>query len=193
MNGRIRLNVKQGGIDVLPYTICLNNKEYNVIRLLGKGKGGYSYLVSDGKVNYVLKQIHHEPCDYYQFGNKLQSELDDYKRLISIGIRIPEMFDVDIKNERILKKYIDGFTIYELILQEKMKEDYIIQMKEMCKLLYINNTNIDYFPTNFVVQDEVMYYIDYECNNYMEEWNFENWGIKYWSKTPEFLQYVKEH
>ena len=27
----------------------------------------------------------------------------------------------------------------------------------------------------------------------MEEWNFENWGIKYWSKTPEFLQYVKEH
>ncbi len=25
----------------------------------------------------------------------------------------------------------------------------------------------------------------------MEEWNFENWGVKYWSKTPEFLQYVK--
>ena len=27
----------------------------------------------------------------------------------------------------------------------------------------------------------------------MDEWNFENWGIKYWSKTPEFIQYVKEH
>lgn len=27
----------------------------------------------------------------------------------------------------------------------------------------------------------------------MEEWNFENWGIKYWSKTPEFLDYVKQH
>jgi len=27
----------------------------------------------------------------------------------------------------------------------------------------------------------------------MEEWNFENWGVKYWSKTPEFLQYVKEY
>ena len=35
--------------------------------------------------------------------------------------------------------------------------------------------------------------IDYECNDYMEEWNFETWGIKYWSKTPEFMQYVKEH
>ena len=23
-----------------------------------------------------------------------------------------------------------------------------------------------------------------------EEWNFENWGVKYWSKTKEFLEYV---
>lgn len=22
----------------------------------------------------------------------------------------------------------------------------------------------------------------------MEEWNFENWGVKYWSKTPEFMK-----
>ena len=26
-----------------------------------------------------------------------------------------------------------------------------------------------------------------------DEWYFENWGVKYWSKTPEFLQYVEEH
>ena len=43
------------------------------------------------------------------------------------------------------------------------------------------------------IQGEELYYIDYECNDYMEEWNFENWGVKYWSKTPEFLQYVQEH
>ena len=24
----------------------------------------------------------------------------------------------------------------------------------------------------------------------MDEWNFENWGCKYWAKTPEFLQYA---
>ena len=27
----------------------------------------------------------------------------------------------------------------------------------------------------------------------MEEWNFENWGIKYWSKTPEFIEYVNKN
>lgn len=39
----------------------------------------------------------------------------------------------------------------------------------------------------------VLYYVDYECNNYMPEWDFENWGIQYWSKTPAFLQYAAEH
>lgn len=55
--------------------MTVNGKEFEVRKLLGKGKGGYSYLVTDGEKEYVLKQIHHEPCDYYQFGDKLASEL----------------------------------------------------------------------------------------------------------------------
>ena len=74
-----------------------------------------------------------------------------------------------------------------------MKPIYVEQLRSMCVLLYAAYTNIDYFPTNFVVCNEEIYYIDFECNDYMEEWNFENWGIKYWSKTPEFLKYVEEH
>ena len=52
----------------------INGKDYTVIKLLGKGKGGYSYLVTDGNNQYVLKQIHHEPCSYYIFGNKIEAE-----------------------------------------------------------------------------------------------------------------------
>ena len=174
-------------------TLSVNGTEYRIEKLLGKGKGGYSYLASYGGKKYVLKQIHHEPCSYYQFGDKIQAEINDYKRLSAIGIKMPAMLDVDVGKERIVKEYIDGPTIFELVLSEKMKEDYFKQVQAMCDLLYTANTNIDYFPTNFVVSDEVLHYIDYECNDYMEEWNFENWGIKYWSKTPEFMQYVEEH
>lgn len=172
--------------------MCVNKKAYQVIKLLGHGKGGYSYLVTDGTKEYVLKQIHHEPCDYYQFGNKIESEMNDYKRLREIGIPMPEMLAVDIENERILKEYIEGDTIFDYVLRNEMKQDYVDQVKAMCERLYPANTNIDYFPTNFVVQDGILYYIDYECNNYMEEWNFENWGIKYWSQTEEFLAYVEK-
>ena len=171
----------------------VNGKEYKIIKLLGKGKGGYSYLADDGVRTCVLKQIHHEPCDYYQFGNKIEAEINDYNRLKEIGIKIPAMIDVDIENECILKEYIEGNTIYELVLQDRMKSSFLDQLHNMCTLLYAAHTNIDYFPTNFVVQDDEVYYIDFECSDYMDEWNFENWGIKYWSKTPEFLKYVEEH
>lgn len=165
--------------------ICVNKKPYAVIRLLGHGKGGYSYLVSDGETEYVLKQIHHEPCDYYQFGDKLQSELRDYERLKEIGIRLPELYEVDIANERILKEYIVGETIATLVEQNAVKQEYLEQVRRMCSILYAAGLNIDYYPTNFVVQDDLLYYIDYECNPYMDEWSFENWGIQYWMHSPK--------
>lgn len=108
--------------------MTVNGKAYKIQKLLGKGKGGYSYLVSDGAAQYVLKQIHHEPCSYYQFGNKMEAELRDYKRLQTIGIRMPLLFDVDME-----------------------------QVKDMCARLYAAHINIDYFPTNFVVQNGILY------------------------------------
>lgn len=173
--------------------LCVNGKDYTILKILGKGKGGYSYLATIDDKKVVLKQIHHEPCSYYQFGNKIEAEQNDYHRLKNIGIVMPKMIEIDVKEERIVKEYIDGKTAYEMVLNDELPPDCIEQVKHMCSLLYPANTNIDYFPTNFVLQDKILYYIDYECNDYMEEWNFENWGIKYWSKTPEFLQYVSEH
>lgn len=175
------------------HTMNVNQNEYEIIRLLGKGKGGYSYLVERDEKYYVLKQIHHEPCEYYFFGNKIEAEKNDYYRLLQTGIRLPKMLDIDMKNERILKEYIDGPTIYDLVKNDSMEEIYINQIKEMAYIVKSFGLNIDYFPTNFVVQNGVIYYIDYECNVYMDEWNFENWGIKYWSKTPEFIKFMKNH
>lgn len=173
--------------------VLINNKQYKIIKLLGKGKGGYSYLALDGGVKVVVKQIHHEPCDYYTFGNKIQAELNDYGRLRGIGIAMPTLIDVDVKNERIVKQFIDGPTVYELVLANNLLQTCVNQVRHMCSKLYPANTNIDYFPTNFILQGDVLYYVDYECNNYMDEWNFENWGIKYWSQTPEFISYAKQH
>ena len=168
--------------------ILVNKIEYKVIKLLGHGKGGYSYLVENNGKQYVLKQIHHEPCDYYSFGNKIEAEINDYNRLVNTKIRIPKMIDVDVSNERIIKEYIDGPTIFELVKKDQMNDLFIEQVKEMAKIVYSFDLNIDYFPTNFIVHDGLIYYIDYECNQYMEKWNFENWGMKYWSKTKEFIE-----
>ena len=167
-------------------------REFRVLKLLGRGKGGYSYLVTDGEGQYVLKQIHHEPCSYYTFGDKLRSELRDYGRLRAIGVPMPRMLAADVEKERILKEYVEGDTVFDLVRRDEMKPEYVEQMRALCEKLYAANINIDYFPTNLIVSGGKLVYVDYECNGYLEQWDFEHWGIRYWSKTPEFLQYLEE-
>ena len=174
-------------------TLTVNATAFHILKLLGHGKGGYSFLAErDGK-QYVLKQIHHEPCSYYTFGNKIEAERNDYQRLLAAGIRIPKMLDIDAETERILKEYIPGPTIYSLVKTDSVKPEYFDQVRHMAWQAQQAGLNIDYFPTNFVVWDDTLYYVDYECNLYDPKWNFENWGNDYWWKSQAFMDYVNQH
>lgn len=163
--------------------VSIFDKTYTIVKLLGHGKGGYSYLATSDNKEYVLKQIHHEPCPYYQFGNKIEAELHDYDRLLKIGIRIPKLIAFDKDKEIIIKEYIDGSVLSDLIKLNKDITIYIEQIKQMLSNIYNAGLNIDYYPTNFIVNknDDLIYYIDYECNLYDPKWDFDNRGIKYWT------------
>lgn len=170
----------------IPENIEVNGKNFSIKKLLGKGKGGYSYLAEKDGKNYTLKQIHHEPCDYFQFGNKIEAESRDYQRLLEAGINIPKLYEIDFEKEIVLKEFIDGEDIVSLVKNNRMKDEYLSQAREMVKKINEKGLNLDYYPTNFIVQDEKLFYIDYECSEYSDEWNFENWGKKYWSRTEDF-------
>ena len=91
-----------------PSQLILNGTEYAILRLLGRGKGGYTWLAQRGGAQYALKQLHHEPCDYYQFGDKLAAELRDYQRLAALGVSLPKLLDVDREEELLLKELLPG-------------------------------------------------------------------------------------
>lgn len=170
----------------IPENVEVNGKLFSIKKLLGKGKGGYSYLAEKDGKKYTLKQIHHEPCDYFQFGNKIEAEARDYKRLVDAGVNVPDLYEIDFEKEIVLKEFIDGADIVSLVKNGGMKPEYLAQAREMAEKINGKGLNLDYYPTNFIVQDEKLFYIDYECSEYSDEWNFENWGKKYWSKTEEF-------
>ena len=164
-------------------TVQVNGRDYAVVKLLGHGKGGYSYLATGEGRQVVLKQIHHEPCDYYTFGNKIEAERNDYQRLLAAGIRIPRMLEIDVENERIVKEFIDGETAAQLAQAGKLTEEHLRQVQEMARQAMAAGLNIDYYPTNFIMQEGLLYYIDYECNPYDEQWSFARWGAKYWNNS----------
>ena len=170
-------------------TLIVNGICYRIVRLLGKGKGGYSYLAEGDGEPAVLKQIHHEPCDYYRFGDKIEAELRDYARLQAAGIRIPRMRSVDRDAERIVKDYIAGPTVMELVQAGESIDPYLTEVRDMAEKARSAGLNIDYYPTNFVVRDGLLWYVDYECNDYSEQWDFEHWGKQYWQPRASFCSY----
>lgn len=166
--------------------------ELEIVKHIGKGKGGDSYLARYKNRNVVFKKMHYEPCDTYTFeSNKLQSELRDFKTLRKVGITIPDLIFYDDDEQFLVKKYVDGQTIAEIVGQNSLKDEYVTQMFEMCAQLYAQKLNVDYFPTNFVVENGRLYYIDFECNNYMQEWDFENWGIYFWANTNGMAKFIE--
>lgn len=126
-------------------TLTVNGTPYDVLRLLGKGNGGYSFLVrsqTHPPVLYVLKQIHYGPYDYYQYDDKMQAEIRDYRKLRELGVKLPAMLDIDLGHDRILKEYVDGPTIYELVLADQMQDDYLEQIRRLAKRLAAKRLNI---------------------------------------------------
>lgn len=172
--------------------IIANGVTYEIVELLAKGKGGYSYLAKTGDTPVIVKEIHYEPCDYYQFEeNKLDSELRDYQTLRDVGILMPELIYYNQTEQFLIKEYIPGNTLAQIVANEQIKDNHIKQISEMCKKLYPINLNIDYFPTNFVDCKGTLYYIDYECNPYSDEWNFKNWGIWFLANKDGMKEFIE--
>jgi len=160
--------------------VQMHDRSLTVLKLLGHGKGGYSWLATDGIEQYTLKALHHEPCDYYTFGDKFASEMQDYHRLSEAGVPIPRILDSDHERELILKEFVDGPTAANLVAQKALPEDAIAQIEALSEQLRQVGLNIDWYPTNFILDRGRFVYVDYECNSYMDEWSFERWGMQYW-------------
>ena len=169
--------------DILPTTMKVNENAYRILSFLGKGKGGHSFLAERNGTKVVVKCIHHDPCDYYTFGDKLESERRDYARLMGVGIPMPALIEVDEKKERIVKEFIDGQDIQKDIREGKDVSKAMGILESWLPKLYEEGLNIDYYPTNFVFSGGSLDYIDYECNEYHEEWDFEHWGRKTWEEA----------
>lgn len=55
---------------------------------------------------------------------------------------MPRLLEVDTQHERILKEYIAGKTVAELLKTGQIESDWLVQVQEMCARLYPAGLNI---------------------------------------------------
>jgi len=167
-------------------------EDYKIIKLLGRGKSAYSYLVEKDQSFFVYKQMHQEKIDYYQFDDKLEHELIAYKYLENSSIRIPKLVSFNKKKQYLIKEYIEGPTLAEYICKGLFDLDAYLTLYAHAMMLEDKKINIDYFPTNFIIKDHEIIYIDYEINKYDSKWDFLNWGSIFLFHQKGFEYYLKD-
>jgi len=159
---------------------------------LGKGKSGYSYR---GEVNgraVVYKVMHNEPVEYYRFsGNKVELELSAFQTLKRIGIPVPDLLLAVPEEDYLVKEFLPGKSGHAWVASGGADPEIISQLFAMASKARKNQINLDYFPPNFVISKDQLYYIDYEINPFSEEWSLEKWGLYYWANQPGMEDYLK--
>lgn len=170
----------------------MTRDDIHIISTLGKGKSGISYKAQfQGRI-VVYKQMHEEKVSYYNFTKpKIEHELEAYDILRCQDIHIPLLLKYDREEGYLVKEYIDGKTAAEMIVEGRPDDGIFRTMLEWEEKLKRNNLNIDYFPGNFVLSQDGIYYIDYELNKYSEKWDFTNWGMYYWLNVDGFRKFIE--
>lgn len=188
------IQIKDSPVDVanaVGSSISTTFGDLEIVKFLGKGKSGYSYVAKNLNAQYVVKLMHYEACAYYSFGdaNKVELEISAYEILEKSGIKIPKLLDVNIEENYLIKEYIEGDLVTELIVKGALPDLCVEQVCDMSEALKSQGLNIDYFPDNFVLRGGVLYYVDYEHNHYDAKWDLANWGLFYWANTKGMRAY----
>ncbi len=178
--------------DTVPATIDTSFGIVTLLRRLGKGKSGHSFLAELQGRQVVFKRMHDEPCSFYTFkDDKVLLEVQAHATLSRLGVPMPPLIGFDQGQHFLLKAYIPGHVGHEWVAEGNADETIIAQLFALSARLRSEGLNIDYFPANFVINGAELYYIDYEVNPYSDEWSLGQWGIYYWANHDGMAHFVR--
>lgn len=168
----------------------LSKKEesYTLIRKLNKVNNGQFYLYSFEGKKVVIKELVSKVDEDGQI--EINKELYSYERLELLGIRIPKLLGYNYQENIMIKEYLEGKDLLGMIRDKKLTKENYIELLKYGERVNSDNLNIDYFPNNFILKEEKLYYVNYKVFPYTENLNLRNWGIYYWINSEGIREYM---
>jgi hypothetical protein len=159
----------------------LHGEPLEVIQKLERGVENCTYLVKKASNQFICKHLKDLPGETpLSKEHRFKTEIESYERLRETKIKIPELLEANTEHHYLITEYIEGDLISDLVSCGAMTTEIFMKAFEFSEDLKAHDINLDYFPSNFVVRNGEIYYIDYEVNAYIDEWDFTHWGIYYW-------------
>ena len=133
---------------------------YILVKELNRVNNGIFYLYTKESSKVVIKELINKIDEEGQF--EIDKELYSYERLESLGIYIPKLTGYNREENIVIKEYLEGKDILGLIRDGGLSKDNFLELLRYAELLNSDNLNIDYFPNNFIMKDEKLFYLNYK-------------------------------
>lgn len=137
--------------------IRVQTLEMEITSLMKKDDLFYVYLASDGFKKFALKKFNMKKI----FGNMLKLDINKYKNLKRIGIRTPRLVAYNERENYIVREYIEGENFEELLKMDAITEEQYLEVLNNLKLIYKNNVCCQCSLRNFIVNNDMLFYVDY--------------------------------
>lgn len=168
------------------------NKEmetYNLERELNTVSNGKFYLYKKDNDYVVIKELSKKVDSEGEM--EIDKELFSYERLKALEINVPKLLGYNRELNLVIKEYLEGKDLLGIIRDQTLGKDNFGELLKYSESLNADNLNIDYFPANFILKEDSLYYINYKVFPYSEELNLRNWGIYYWINNEGIKKYLE--
>ena len=162
--------------------LIIRHRAFNII----EQKSNTSFIgVFKGKKYYINKFVPHTEA-----GEELcYSTL----RIKSAGIKAPKVLLIDKKNGYVVREYLEGESVMEIISREDLSEDIYHQLFINAYMAKTNRMTLNYEIDKWIMKDGVLYYVYPYFIIYDEEKDLIKRYLRLWFNTKELIQFLSKH
>ena len=114
-------------------------------------------------------------------------------RIKSAGIKSPKLFALDKKHGYIVREFIEGESVMEMIAKTDLPEDIYHKLFINAYMAKINRMTLNYEPDKWIVKDNELYYVYPHFIIYDEEKDLVKRYLRLWFNTKELVQFLNKH
>lgn len=114
-------------------------------------------------------------------------------RVSTCGVKVPKLYILDKRNGYIVKEYVIGETIMEMIAKNNLDEKVFEQLFQNAYLAKINRITLNYEPDKWLYSDGVLYYTYPYFIIYNEEKDLVKRYLRLWFPTKELQTFLKNN
>lgn len=146
-------------------------KEYTIIRVLKEHPDYYMYICTRNNKMHTIRE--------YKSKERYMEEVENIRLLNKMDINVPELEAVNENEKIIIREYLPGLSVCDLLMKGELDWSHLQLIRTMALRFEDCGLSLDYFPTNFIICENDVFYTGAKVYLKNDDNGFDNVGAKF--------------